>query len=195
MPVTLRPFTTEPDNTRKHRDMSTTSEGSRKHLLVLIDPTNSTCTQTMNTLLRGHAQVGDTDTHAPTGGTQVSESEIPDFCKKHCPDLFDRAQLDGWWLPDQSSRPKGATWDLLSTCSVGDRPGLLLVEAKAHEKELGLEGKSLDPAASAQTSPAFSMSSGCLIKASASVWTAKAVPWIIVSWSDCGEASSMKRYI
>ena len=33
------------------------------------------------------------------------------------------------------------TWDLICECLVDGRPGLLLVEAKAHEQELGRQGK------------------------------------------------------
>lgn len=46
-----------------------------------------------------------------------------------------RVQLRDWWLAE----PRGArtpNWDIASTCSISGRPGLLLVEAKAHAAEL-----------------------------------------------------------
>ena len=46
-----------------------------------------------------------------------------------------RRQLRDWWL----AVPKGANapnWDIASTCTIRGKPGLLLVEAKAHGKEL-----------------------------------------------------------
>jgi hypothetical protein len=49
--------------------------------------------------------------------------------------------LKDWWL----SAPRGANppnWDIASTCSINRKKGLLLVEAKAHEKELSEAGKS-----------------------------------------------------
>lgn len=52
-----------------------------------------------------------------------------------------RTMLKDWWL----AVPRGANtpnWDLASTCAVGGRQGLLLVEAKAHENELSTAGKS-----------------------------------------------------
>jgi len=52
-----------------------------------------------------------------------------------------RHELKHWWL----KKPRGANvpnWDIASTCAVEGRRGLLLVEAKAHDKELSEEGKS-----------------------------------------------------
>ena len=46
-----------------------------------------------------------------------------------------KPQLRNWWL----AVPRNATspnWDIASTCTVRGKPGLLLVEAKAHAKEL-----------------------------------------------------------
>ncbi len=49
-------------------------------------------------------------------------------------------KLSSWWLVKR----RGANtpnWDIASTCTVAGRDGLLLVEAKAHDKEAGREGK------------------------------------------------------
>jgi len=46
-----------------------------------------------------------------------------------------------WWL----EKPRGAmlpNWDIASTCTIEGRKGLLLIEAKAHDKELSEAGKS-----------------------------------------------------
>ena len=50
-------------------------------------------------------------------------------------------QLRDWWLvvPKRANAPN---WDIASTCNIKGTPGLLLVEAKAHAKELSLAGKS-----------------------------------------------------
>jgi hypothetical protein len=47
----------------------------------------------------------------------------------------DRTTLTNWWLavPRNANTPN---WDLASTCTIGGRRGLLLVEAKAHPVEL-----------------------------------------------------------
>jgi hypothetical protein len=55
----------------------------------------------------------------------------PDKCKV----------LTEWWL----EKPRGArlpNWDIASTCTIEGIRGLLLVEAKAHDKELSEAGKS-----------------------------------------------------
>jgi hypothetical protein len=53
-----------------------------------------------------------------------------------------REQLTSWWLVNR----RGANtpnWDIVSTCTVEGREGLVLVEAKAHDKESKPEGKEL----------------------------------------------------
>ena len=54
-------------------------------------------------------------------------------------------QLRTWWLA-VSGRGKGTrtpNWDIASTCTIMGRPGLLLIEAKAHSNELDPDGKRL----------------------------------------------------
>jgi hypothetical protein len=53
-------------------------------------------------------------------------------------------QLETWWLERRATTPN---WDIASTCTIGDRQGLLLIEAKAHDAELINEegGKRYDP--------------------------------------------------
>jgi hypothetical protein len=59
-------------------------------------------------------------------------------------------QLSDWWLVYK----RGANvpnWDLLATCTLESRRGLILVEAKAHENELSPAGKILRADASANS--------------------------------------------
>ncbi|NLG49654.1 MAG: hypothetical protein GX552_06045 [Chloroflexi bacterium] len=51
-------------------------------------------------------------------------------------------ELLDWWLVVErfANTPN---WDIASTCKVNGQPGLLLVEAKAHQKEPGEQGKAL----------------------------------------------------
>ena len=52
-------------------------------------------------------------------------------------------QLRDWWLAVVKGRPRTPNWDIASTCTVTangmNKPGLLLVEAKAHAEELDKE--------------------------------------------------------
>ena len=45
-------------------------------------------------------------------------------------------QLLDWWLTVQTKNITTPSWDIASTCQISGQPGLLLVEAKAHLKEL-----------------------------------------------------------
>ena len=61
-----------------------------------------------------------------------------------------RAKLGAWWLSPSSSGATTPNFDIASTCAIDGRPGLLLIEAKAHDEELNKEamGKSLSADAS-----------------------------------------------
>jgi len=51
-----------------------------------------------------------------------------------------REKLTRWWL----AKPEGANtpnWDVAATATIDGRPGLVLVEAKAHDAELSAAGK------------------------------------------------------
>ncbi len=75
--------------------------------------------------------------------TPMSEARID---RQNClvyPEI--RNQLREWWLCHGGNTPN---WDIASTCYIEGKRGLILVEAKAHEKELDVKGKSLSKKAS-----------------------------------------------
>jgi len=49
------------------------------------------------------------------------------------------AQLRDWWLAVANPKSKTPNFDIASTCTIENKPGLLLIEAKAHEAELSNE--------------------------------------------------------
>ena len=53
-----------------------------------------------------------------------------------------REELQRWWLA-VAKNANTPNWDIASTCVIGNAPGLLLVEAKAHANECGTGGKRL----------------------------------------------------
>jgi hypothetical protein len=61
-----------------------------------------------------------------------------------------RRLLGLWWLPPERQDARTPNFDIASTCLIEGRPGLLLVEAKAHDEELKKEavGRSLTKASS-----------------------------------------------
>jgi len=95
-------------------------------------------------------EVSETDRWMPEGFDNITEAQLHD-----APRLLDRDkfgnQLRDWWLAVTSPLSMTPNFDIASTCQVivGDKsePGLLLVEAKAHDRELiNVEaGKQLKP--------------------------------------------------
>ena len=81
----------------------------------------------------------------PDGFCHTKEAELDKACKL-VQDEADREKLCDWWLAVRKKARK-PNWDIAATCTVGDKKGLLLVEAKAHRNELEEEtkGKSFDP--------------------------------------------------
>lgn len=51
-----------------------------------------------------------------------------------------RQQVTDWWL-EVVAKANTPNWDVASTCHIGHRPGLILVEAKAHSAELSSAAK------------------------------------------------------
>ena len=83
--------------------------------------------------------MGSTDFWMPRGFLEPREPRLDrdsGFVANDC-----QAALRAWWL----AKPRGANtpnWDIASTCTIEGKRGLLLVEAKAHSKELSAAGKS-----------------------------------------------------
>ena len=81
----------------------------------------------------------DTDTWLPCGRMKPKETTLIDSSDFITPDKC--KALREWWL----EKTRGANlpnWDIASTCTIEGMKGLLLVEAKAHDKELSEAGKS-----------------------------------------------------
>jgi hypothetical protein len=82
------------------------------------------------------------DRWMPQGFIDVEEAQLD-----KAPSLLDagvRQSLKSWWLAPASYRARTPHFDIASTCTIEGRHGLLLVEAKAHDKELVASGKPLD---------------------------------------------------
>ena len=52
-----------------------------------------------------------------------------------------RMALRDWWLVVSNGRTKTPHFDIASTCTIKNKKGLLLIEAKAHDVELRTEEK------------------------------------------------------
>lgn len=77
----------------------------------------------------------------PRGSRQPDEARLEAFGPKWLPDHPAWVSIRQWWLVHE----RGANtpnWDIAVGCEIENRPGLVLVEAKANWPELGRSGKS-----------------------------------------------------
>ena len=70
----------------------------------------------------------------PEGFDQVEEAQLHQAPRLLRPQ--DCEALGDWWLAVQRADSQKQNWDIASTCTVDGHKGLLLVEAKAHPREL-----------------------------------------------------------
>lgn len=135
--------------------------GSAKHVLDLLE--REDYVQVMNGLLAdGGVSITQEDTRRPFGHHDSKEWRIRNFCKQFCHDRFDQELISKWW-PGGRARPP--MWDLISTCRVDERQGILLVEGKAHEGECSYAGKKLKPSASVRSKANHQQIIACLNEA------------------------------
>ena len=103
-------------------------------------------------LVEPWGRVGPSDKWMPQGFLDTEEAELHAAPRLLHPEMGNR--LRDWWLAVVRGRQRTPNWDIASTCTVvangASKPGLLLVEAKAHTAELDKEeaGKPLRHSAS-----------------------------------------------
>jgi hypothetical protein len=107
--------------------------GSRFRCLLATHQSRSSVISFLNSLVQPFACVREDDMFMPGGFGRPEEArlgETPGFLSDE-----QRPIVTNWWLekPERANTPN---WDLVSTCAVNGRKGLLLVEAKAHAGEL-----------------------------------------------------------
>lgn len=83
----------------------------------------------------------------PRGYEAPSEARMESFGPSWLPASGVWSVLKEWWLRHLAGA-NTPNWDIAVGCLVEERPGLVLVEAKANWPELSTTGKPLDPAAS-----------------------------------------------
>ena len=102
-------------------------------------------------LVEPHGTVSASNHWMPDGFADTKEARL-DRASRLLSNKADRDELRDWWL----AVPRGANTpnlDIASTCCIDGKAGLLLVEAKAHTKELddAIAGKGLKANASANS--------------------------------------------
>lgn len=114
------------------------TRGSRRHVLNWVATPDFLAS--LNALVEGTgASVRARDTWMPTGWGAPAEARLDGRGPESSLDI-DWDDLRSWWLAEPG-RGNVPNWDLLTTCSIDGREGLVLVEAKANAAELSAAGK------------------------------------------------------
>lgn len=126
------------------------------------------------------ATVGPDDQWMPQGFDQTDEATLPEAAQL-LPDRI-REELKRWWLAVPSATTRTPNWDIASTCTIGGKPGVLLIEAKAHAQELiNEEGgrKSIDPPVSGDARRNLLRIDWALRDASVALSEVTGLPWAL----------------
>ncbi len=117
-----------------HRLKPKQRRGSKPRCHSLAHGTPEDVSARLTSLIKPWGSVNPSDHWMPDGFDHAEEARL-DIAPQLIPAELDRAALRSWWLtvPENANTPN---WDIASTCMVGNCRGLLLVEAKAHEREL-----------------------------------------------------------
>lgn len=82
----------------------------------------------------------DTTKWMPRGSNEPAEARLENFGREWMPSLQVWGELSDWWLQHKGGA-NTPNWDIAFGCSIEERPGLILVEAKANWPELTKAGK------------------------------------------------------
>lgn len=129
-------------------------------------------------LIAPHGVVSASDCWMPKGFVEIAEAELD---KATC--LLGSQpceELGSWWLGRPHSKEKTPSFDIASTCTVDNKPALLLVEAKAHEEELTKEsiGKRL-PSASTDSRLNHDRIGSCIQESILDMASETHMPWAL----------------
>ena len=114
-------------------------KGSKRCILELISSRNFTTE--INMLLNPTgAVINPSDVWMPKGIHNDIEAELKDFLSDNFSNQLG-SDIFHWWLAFPSQETKTPNWDFVSTCTINNQKGIILVEGKAHLDELQNESK------------------------------------------------------
>lgn len=109
--------------------------GSKPRCHLLTRGTREQVAERLTKLIAPWGLVAATDNWMPQGFDDVKEAQL-----HNAPRLLDvnpyGQALKSWWLAVAGPTSVTPNWDIVSTCTIDGKHGLLLVEAKAHYEEL-----------------------------------------------------------
>lgn len=125
------------------------TRGSRKHILDWTSQADF-LTQFERVVGLPGCVIADPPAWRPRGHEDSAEACLEDCGEHFIPGAGCWDDLASWWLLHRRGANK-PNWDLVVACTIAGQPGLALVEAKAHERELDWRGKRSDPDGSANS--------------------------------------------
>lgn len=151
--------------------------GSKARCHLLTDGPRERVAAVLTSFAHPWATVAPTDAWLPNGFVDQTEAQLGRVAGLLGPEV--RAEIESWWLAVKSGDPNTPNWDIASTCEIEGRKGLLLVEAKAHAKELLGEvgGKRLKTTASANSRRNHENIARCMEEANAGLGAATGADW------------------
>jgi hypothetical protein len=111
--------------------------GSKPRCHLLTHGSAQEVARRLTALAAPFAFVSADDRWMPQGFVDTEEAQLHKASR-----LLDPARrelLSDWWLAPASRRARTPNFDIATTCTIDGKPGLLLVEAKAHDEELNKE--------------------------------------------------------
>jgi hypothetical protein len=116
-------------------------KGSKCAVVKLVESSNFL--KDINAMLKkSGAEINIYDNWIPKSIKYDKETELNDFLRYNFDHQLGKDITD-WWLHKDATTPN---WDLIFTCTINGKRGILLVEAKAHCAELEQECKGKGPA-------------------------------------------------
>jgi hypothetical protein len=123
-----------------------TLRGSRKHVLDWVS-SHAFADELTAMLAPTGGQVQPSSAWLPRSQTEPEEARLETFGPRHLPGVIEWPRLSDWWLVHKEGA-NTPNWDLAAVCAFPQGPGLVLVEAKANDRELKEDAKPLEPEAS-----------------------------------------------
>jgi hypothetical protein len=106
--------------------------GSKPRCHLLTHGSSDAVAAKLTALVEGFARVAPSDLWMPQGFENTDEATLPRAERL----LPSNTELTRWWLAAPSNNTRTPNWDVASTCTIEGKVGIVLIEAKAHDKEL-----------------------------------------------------------
>jgi hypothetical protein len=110
-------------------------KGSKPRCHLLTHGAKSDVAGRLTALIEPWGQVLSNDLWMPDGFEQIDEAQLH-TAERLIPDTQICDSLLRWWPAAHTGKSRTPCLDIVSTCQIDGKGGLLLIEAKAHEAEL-----------------------------------------------------------